>query len=165
MDRYRADSIVSRWAFPTERFRDIGGLEERPIIESPFGSVVRDIDGKEYLDFQFGQMGEALGHQHPRIVRRITETLGSLMHASNAMVHVPGCASTSASGGCCEYLCSGPCSWSPAVMPSRRRSISRARRPARTPTTGDSIRTQQRHRDELRGTHGVRLATAGSHLC
>ena len=67
----------------------MGGLEDRPILESSSGSVVRDIDGKEYLDFQSGQMGAALGHQHPRIVRRISETMESLMHGSNAMLHVP----------------------------------------------------------------------------
>jgi 2,2-dialkylglycine decarboxylase (pyruvate) len=67
----------------------MGGLEDRPILESSSGSVVTDIDGREYLDFQSGQMGAALGHQHPRIVRRITETMESLLHGSNAMLHVP----------------------------------------------------------------------------
>src|SRR5262249_56917775 len=53
------------------------------------GVMVTDIDGKQYLDFQSGQMGAALGHQHPRVVKRITDTLKQLMHASNAMLNVP----------------------------------------------------------------------------
>jgi 2,2-dialkylglycine decarboxylase (pyruvate) len=75
--------------FPTEKKSYMGGLEDRPILASSIGSTVVDTDGKEYLDFQSGQMGAALGHQHPRIVKAITETMKKLLHASNAMLNVP----------------------------------------------------------------------------
>jgi 2,2-dialkylglycine decarboxylase (pyruvate) len=67
----------------------MGGLEERPILASSKGSTVTDTDGKSYLDFQSGQMGAALGHQHPRIVKVIQETTQSLLHASKAILTVP----------------------------------------------------------------------------
>jgi 4-aminobutyrate aminotransferase-like enzyme len=75
--------------FPTEKKSYMGGLEHRPILASSIGSTVIDTDGKEYLDFQSGQMGAALGHQHPRIVKVIAETMKKLLHASNAMLNVP----------------------------------------------------------------------------
>jgi len=88
MNRDRAREIVNRWMFPTTKSSYMGGLEDRPILAKSLGSVVTDTDGKEYLDFQSGQMGAALGHQHPRIVSRITETMKSLLHATNTMLNV-----------------------------------------------------------------------------
>jgi 2,2-dialkylglycine decarboxylase (pyruvate) len=89
MDRTRAREIVDTWMFPTEKTSYMGGLEERPIVARSLGTTVVDTDGKEYLDFQSGQMGAALGHQHPRIVKVITETMASLLHASKVMLNVP----------------------------------------------------------------------------
>ncbi len=42
-----------------------------PIFVWGRGSVVRDANGKEYLDFNSGQMCAALGHNHPRIVQAL----------------------------------------------------------------------------------------------
>jgi 2,2-dialkylglycine decarboxylase (pyruvate) len=89
MDKKRVRSIVTRWMFPTEGESYMGGLERRPILARSKGSVVVDTDGKEYLDFQSGQMGAALGHQHPRIVAVIEKTMKSMMHATNTMLNVP----------------------------------------------------------------------------
>ncbi|MED5359482.1 MAG: aminotransferase class III-fold pyridoxal phosphate-dependent enzyme, partial [Pseudomonadota bacterium] len=66
-----------------------GGLENRPVIAKSEGRTVWDTNGKAYLDFQSGQMGAALGHQHPRIIKRITATMESLLHSSNTMLNVP----------------------------------------------------------------------------
>ena len=89
MDKNRARSIVRRWMFPTDEGSYMGGLEQRPILARSKGSIVVDTDGKEYLDFQSGQMGAALGHQHPRIVAVIEKTMKSMMHASNTMLSEP----------------------------------------------------------------------------
>ncbi len=89
MDRTEARDIAKEWMFPTAKSSYMGGLEERPILASSKGSTVTDTDGKSYLDFQSGQMGAALGHQHPRIVNVIKETMQSLLHASKAMLNVP----------------------------------------------------------------------------
>lgn len=89
MDAKRVRSIVENWMFPTEGGSYMGGLERRPILARSKGSIVVDTDGKEYLDFQSGQMAAALGHQHPRIVAAIEKTMKVMMHASNTMLNVP----------------------------------------------------------------------------
>lgn len=89
MKKSRIKKIVDRWVFPTETGSYMGGLENRPVLEKSSGSIVTDTEGKEYLDFQSGQMGAALGHQHPRMIAAIQKTLDSMMHASNALLHVP----------------------------------------------------------------------------
>jgi 2,2-dialkylglycine decarboxylase (pyruvate) len=89
MRRSEIKDIVERWMFPTEKSSYMGGIEDAPVIAQSRGSTVVDTEGKEYLDFQSGQMGAALGHQHPRIVAAIERTLKSLMHASNTMLNVP----------------------------------------------------------------------------
>ncbi len=89
MKKNRIKQIVDRWVFPTETGSYMGGLENRPVLEKSNGSIVTDTEGKEYLDFQSGQMGAALGHQHPRMIAAIQKTLDSMMHASNALLHVP----------------------------------------------------------------------------
>ena len=89
MDRTEARQIAKHWMFPTAKSSYMGGLEERPILAQSRGSTVTDTDGKAYLDFQSGQMGAALGHQHPRIINVIQQTMQSLLHASKAMLNVP----------------------------------------------------------------------------
>ncbi len=56
-----------------------------PIFVWGRGSVVRDINGKEYLDFNSGQMCAALGHNHPRIVQALHESCESLIHSHMTM--------------------------------------------------------------------------------
>src|SRR5436853_1033999 len=89
MQRSEIKDIVSRWMFPPEKTSYMGGIEDAPVLAQSHGSTVVDTEGKEYLDFQSGQMGAALGHQHPRIVAAIERTLKSLMHATNTMLNVP----------------------------------------------------------------------------
>ena len=89
MNKNQVKKIVSDYLFPAEGSSYMGGLENRPILAHSKGRTVIDTEGREYLDFQSGQMGAALGHQHPRIVKRITETMKSLLHSSNTMLNVP----------------------------------------------------------------------------
>lgn len=89
MEKSQAKKIVKDYAFPTEGGSYMGGIEDRPILAKSIDRTVTDIEGKEYIDFQSGQMGSALGHQHPRMVKRITETMKSMMHSSNTMLNVP----------------------------------------------------------------------------
>jgi 2,2-dialkylglycine decarboxylase (pyruvate) len=56
---------------------------EGPVFSHGSGSLVWDVEGKEYLDFNSGQMCSALGHNHPRIVRSVAEALQKMMHASS----------------------------------------------------------------------------------
>ncbi|MGH8068934.1 MAG: aminotransferase class III-fold pyridoxal phosphate-dependent enzyme, partial [Candidatus Entotheonellia bacterium] len=59
-----------------------------PILERGAGSMVWDITGKAYLDFNSGQMCAALGHNHPRIVAAIQEASQKLIHASSSLLNV-----------------------------------------------------------------------------
>jgi 2,2-dialkylglycine decarboxylase (pyruvate) len=59
-----------------------------PVFERASGSVVVDTNGKEYLDFNSGQMCSALGHNHPRIVEAIEESCRTIMHASSSIFNV-----------------------------------------------------------------------------
>ena len=56
-----------------------------PIMVWGRGSVVRDVNGKEYLDFNSGQMCAALGHNHPRIVQALQESSETLIHSHMSM--------------------------------------------------------------------------------
>ena len=38
---------------------------EGPVFARASGSIVTDVNGKSYLDFNSGQMCAALGHNHP----------------------------------------------------------------------------------------------------
>ena len=89
MNKAKAKQIAAKWMFPTEKSSYMGGLEERPVLIKSAGSIVTDMNGKEYLDFQSGQMGAALGHQHPRMVAVIEKTMKSMMHSTNTMLNVP----------------------------------------------------------------------------
>ncbi|OGL20934.1 MAG: hypothetical protein A3K12_17700 [Candidatus Rokubacteria bacterium RIFCSPLOWO2_12_FULL_71_19] len=67
----------------------MAGLEHRPVLASASGSTVVDTGGREYLDFQSGQMGAALGHRHPRVMAAIAESTRTIVHASNTMLNRP----------------------------------------------------------------------------
>ena len=56
-----------------------------PIMVWGRGSVVRDVNGKEYLDFNSGQMCSALGHNHPRIVQALQESCETMIHSHMSM--------------------------------------------------------------------------------
>ena len=58
-----------------------------PIIESGSGSVVVDTTGKEYLDFNSGQMCAAFGHSHPKIAAAVEESLRTLVHCGNTILN------------------------------------------------------------------------------
>lgn len=60
-----------------------------PSIEliSGKGSVVKDSQGKIYLDFLAGIATHVLGHAHPAIVRSVTKQIATLGHVSNFYAH------------------------------------------------------------------------------
>src|SRR6266446_1753880 len=89
MDQARAQEIANRWMMPTEESSYMGGLEKRPILASASGSTVVDTQGKEYLDFQSGQMGAALGHRHPRVMAAVRKATETFVLAWKVMLNVP----------------------------------------------------------------------------
>ncbi len=61
---------------------------EGPIFVSARGSTVTDIGGKEYLDFNSGQMCSALGHNHPTVVAAIKQAADTMIHAHSSHYNV-----------------------------------------------------------------------------
>jgi 2,2-dialkylglycine decarboxylase (pyruvate) len=66
------------------------GFEFYPsLIESAEGAVVRDVDGREILDFTSGQMCATLGHNHPAVVAAVERACRSVLHLYSGMIAVP----------------------------------------------------------------------------
>ncbi len=59
-----------------------------PIFVHGQDSVVTDVNGKTYLDFNSGQMCAALGHNPPKVVAAIQESCKSLIHAHSSYFNV-----------------------------------------------------------------------------
>ncbi len=89
MDKAKVKEIVDTWMIPTPGAAYMAGLEHRPVLASASGSTVVDTTGREYLDFQSGQMGAALGHRHPRVMAAIEQSTRTIVHASNTMMNRP----------------------------------------------------------------------------
>src|SRR3989475_6569557 len=56
MDTGKVKEIVDKWVIPTPGGAYMAGLENRPVLASASASTVVDTIGREYLDFQSGQM-------------------------------------------------------------------------------------------------------------
>ena len=50
--------------------------------------MVWDVNGKEYLDFNSGQMCSALGHNHPTVVAAIKRACDTMLHAHSSHYNV-----------------------------------------------------------------------------
>ena len=61
---------------------------EGPVFEYGRDSIVRDVNGKEYIDFNSGQMCAALGHNHPTIVAAIKAACETMLHAHSSHYNV-----------------------------------------------------------------------------
>ena len=99
-----ADTTPKRLARPQEKRTEAQWLEiakeysfrgrmdkgsfSGPILAEGKGSVVKDVDGKEYLDYNSGQMCSALGHSNPTVVDAIKESCDTLIHASSSYFNV-----------------------------------------------------------------------------
>jgi len=57
------------------------------VLDRGEGCHVYDVEGNRYLDFIAGIGVNALGHNHPRIVKVIREQAGLLIHSSNLYYH------------------------------------------------------------------------------
>jgi 4-aminobutyrate aminotransferase len=53
------------------------------VVESGEGSIVRDVDGNEYIDFNAGLLCLNVGHNHPRVIQAIKEQCNRFLHYSN----------------------------------------------------------------------------------
>ena len=53
------------------------------VIASAEGSVLRDAEGREYVDLAAGQLSAILGHGHPRVVEAARRQAGEVVHLGN----------------------------------------------------------------------------------
>ena len=56
---------------------------EPVVITEAHGSTVKDLDGREYLDFFGGILTAGIGHSHPEFVKRIQDQVARLVHTSS----------------------------------------------------------------------------------
>ncbi len=61
---------------------------EGPVFAMARDSVVTDVNGKSWIDFNSGQMCSALGHNHPRVVAAIREACDTMIHAHSSHFNV-----------------------------------------------------------------------------
>src|SRR6266540_5173317 len=60
---------------------------EPVVITEAHGSTVKDLDGREYLDFFGGILTAGIGHSHPEFVKRLQDQLARLVHTSRSEEH------------------------------------------------------------------------------
>jgi 4-aminobutyrate aminotransferase-like enzyme len=63
--------------------------QEPLVVESAKGLVVRDVEGREYLDFFGGILTVSVGHCHPRVTEAVVEQQKKLVHVSTLYPTVP----------------------------------------------------------------------------
>jgi 2,2-dialkylglycine decarboxylase (pyruvate) len=61
---------------------------EGPIFERAAGTLAWDVNGKQYIDFNSGQMCSALGHNHPTVTAAIKLACDTMLHAHSSHYNV-----------------------------------------------------------------------------
>ncbi|MGY1653733.1 acetylornithine transaminase [Geodermatophilus sp. SYSU D01119] len=80
------EELATRWSAVM-----MGNYRTPPVaLARGEGSVVRDVDGREYTDLLGGIATTILGHAHPRVTEAITRQAQTLGHVSNLAMHEPG---------------------------------------------------------------------------
>jgi 4-aminobutyrate aminotransferase-like enzyme len=59
------------------------------VVDSAKGMFVRDVEGREYLDFFGGILTVSVGHCHPRVTEAVVEQQKKLVHMSTLYATVP----------------------------------------------------------------------------
>ncbi len=84
----RTEELAGRWSAVM-----MGNYRTPPVaLARGEGSVVWDVDGREYTDLLGGIATTILGHAHPRVLEAITRQARTLGHVSNLAMHEPGVA-------------------------------------------------------------------------
>src|SRR5256885_14298533 len=71
-------------------FPNVGTYYEQALpLESGRGMYVKDVEGREYLDFFGGILTVSVGHCHPRVTDAVIEQQKKLVHVSTLYPTVP----------------------------------------------------------------------------
>jgi 2,2-dialkylglycine decarboxylase (pyruvate) len=84
----REAELLTKAAQYSFRARMDKKTNEGPVFERAAGSVVWDVNGKDYIDFNSGQMCSALGHNHPTITAAIKMACETMLHAHSSHYNV-----------------------------------------------------------------------------
>jgi 4-aminobutyrate aminotransferase-like enzyme len=74
VSRTEYESLAGDYLFPTPR--------SSPILTSGKGQIVKDIEGKEYLDFFAGAGSIGLGHNHPEVLEAVSTQMQKISGSS-----------------------------------------------------------------------------------
>jgi 2,2-dialkylglycine decarboxylase (pyruvate) len=80
--------LANRYLLPLD-YTGYGCSSKTPVIVKANGARLTDIQGNEYLDFNSGQMGAALGHNHPLLVQSVIEAFSRVTHCAKHLLHPP----------------------------------------------------------------------------
>jgi 2,2-dialkylglycine decarboxylase (pyruvate) len=89
MDDRELRRLAGKHLIPSGILTDVVPAEEGPIFVRAKDSLVWDAQGREYLDFNSGQMCSALGHNNERIAGAVAEAARTLTHASSVFHNAP----------------------------------------------------------------------------
>lgn len=53
-----------------------------PILASGKGSLVKDVNDREFIDFTSDQICAAVGHNHPKVIEAIEGACRDILHAN-----------------------------------------------------------------------------------
>ncbi len=67
----KAQSNEQLWKLRSEYISNGVGSVSMKFAESGKGAVVRDVEGREYIDFASGIGAMIVGHSHPKVVKAI----------------------------------------------------------------------------------------------
>jgi 4-aminobutyrate aminotransferase-like enzyme len=71
-------------------FPNVGTYYQEPlVVESAKGMFVRDVEGRDYLDFFGGILTVSVGHCHPRVTEAVIEQQKKLVHVSTLYQTLP----------------------------------------------------------------------------
>ena len=88
------DSKIRRSRFAKRWTRSMQAIYSTPrlLLSKGQGAYLFDSEGSKYVDFLGGIATNALGHNHPKIVKAINSQVKKLGHVSNIYAHDPGLA-------------------------------------------------------------------------
>lgn len=72
------------------------------VVEEAKGCVLRDTEGREYLDLASGQLSATLGHSHPRLVRAAAQQAAKVVHLGNRFLGRATLEACAAIAGVCQ---------------------------------------------------------------
>lgn len=79
----KSNELLDKWS---QSIQNTYGAPSLALVSGK-GLVVKDADGKVYLDFLGGIATNILGHAHPAIVKAVSHQVGVLGHVSNFYAH------------------------------------------------------------------------------